>query len=182
MKLKRRYQTDDRPGWVIGACITCESCTRGKPKSENWDASRLREESDCPEHCDNCGVLLTDGGLTGYGQEYVREAVRNYTGDPKILAMWLEHFKYAFDGEPEEYGGTIRALNACSEKVQAAFPGLANIPGCYAVWDKNYGLLIAGNNLAALTAIYHSVTDDDIKVVTEKTTIVMLPWDERLKL
>ena len=127
-------------------------------------------------------MLLTNGVLTSDGVEYVIEFIRTYTGDPKVLELWRTEFKDYFSGRgPEQYGGTVRSLPACPQLIQDAFPGLRGIPGCFAVWDTEYDLLVAGTNLEALCATYNAVADGDLKVPTEKAALVFVPITEKLK-
>lgn len=52
-------------------------------------------ESDTPDHCDSCHVHL-ENPLTGDGEDYVREALSDGTGNPEVLAEWRAFYSYLF--------------------------------------------------------------------------------------
>ena len=53
-------------------------------------------EADCPQHCGTCGCFLGNP-LTGDGEEYVREVLREAKEDGKPLSpieeMWAKFYK-----------------------------------------------------------------------------------------
>jgi hypothetical protein len=57
-------------------------------------------ESDTPDHCGNCGVFL-ENSLTGDGEQYVKDAIQDGTGDPEVLATWKEFYSYLFTEEED---------------------------------------------------------------------------------
>lgn len=48
-------------------------------------------ESDCPAHCDGCGLFL-ENPLTSDGYAFVRDAIINGDGDPEVLAEWASFY------------------------------------------------------------------------------------------
>jgi hypothetical protein len=65
--------------------------------SDNYPKGPLADgggESDCPNHCDNCHILL-ENPLTMEGERYVKEAV-SADGKP-LIHEWAEFYSYLFD-------------------------------------------------------------------------------------
>ena len=57
-------------------------------------------DSDTPDHCGQCGIFL-ENSLTGDGEQYVKDAIQNGTGDPEVLATWKEFYSYLFTEEED---------------------------------------------------------------------------------
>jgi hypothetical protein len=66
------------------------------PRKEYWGACLIQGETDAPDHCYNCGVLLPTP-LTSDGEQYVKERVLTHSGDPIILDLWRSRFGYVFE-------------------------------------------------------------------------------------
>jgi len=149
-KQKRRgdYTLDD--GYVPrDACeVYCEKCTRGMlgPRQEYWDAGLIQGETDSPDHCCNCGVLLPTS-LTFEGMKYVREKVWNQEGDTEILDLWRSRFDYAFDHEIE----TFAKEHDCILRPEGAD-------------DTDYDYVFGVNSELPHGTVYTLFDDDTIKI------------------
>lgn len=59
-------------------------------------------EADCPQHCGNCHEFL-ENPLTSDGEEYVKQALIDATGDPEVLAQWSEYYGISADDDEPHY-------------------------------------------------------------------------------
>lgn len=57
-------------------------------------------ESDCPDHCDQCGVFL-ENPLTEDGVQYVRNALAEFEatgrGNPDVLKEWEAFYQWELE-------------------------------------------------------------------------------------
>jgi hypothetical protein len=103
--------------YIYQAALLCEDCAdivqevrKGKggfddypENSDIWPQGPYSDgggESDCPEHCDHCGLFL-ENPLTSDGEAYVKEFVASHqlgkTANPLPCAReWRERYAYLF--------------------------------------------------------------------------------------
>lgn len=89
--------------YVYCAALFCESCIAPtlvdlEPSEDSGEYpqgpySNGAGEADTPQHCDACKVFL-ENPLTPDGEEYVREALTEATGDAEVLRTWAEFYDY----------------------------------------------------------------------------------------
>lgn len=89
--------------YVFDANLLCEECMKkfveeiGPNTEETTDSNEYPQgptsdgggESDCPQHCDDCGVFL-ENPLTADGFEYVYEAAAKKI--TKTVQEWLDYY------------------------------------------------------------------------------------------
>ena len=114
-------------GYVIDGEMYCEDCGSSIP-----DAGMVNVgcESDTPQHCGECGCLLTEE-LTEYGKDYVLDRLVNYDGDPVILLEWAEAFNFDV---PRSFGTDhydADAVRAWVDVVFTASEALASFDDYY---------------------------------------------------
>jgi len=102
--------------YIYQAALLCESCGNNvkailqekglAPQNPNDEYSYDSDdypkglypdgggESDCPNHCDICGLFL-ENPLTQDGENYVKEC----TESDHIPDDWLEFYAYLWDGD-----------------------------------------------------------------------------------
>lgn len=118
--------------FIYHAALLCEDCAtairrdlirsgyvvRAEEDSDDFPCGPYSHgggESDCPQHCDACGVFL-ENALTADGSAYVKSAFKAYhadrSGSLAVLQTWADAYR-------EEYG------EACQE-VSPNFPANAD--------------------------------------------------------
>jgi hypothetical protein len=113
--------------YIYQADIYCEDCAkdimlRTPDKRAEEDSNAYPQgpydngggEADCPQHCGSCGVFL-ENPLTGYGCEYVCEALGQITydnaGNRPVLRTWAAR-----------YAGTDTMIDNAIQEWQALHP------------------------------------------------------------
>lgn len=114
--------------YVFQAALLCEDCARefmaanAKPDhvdmadessydSDEWPKGPYSEgggETDCPQHCDSCGVFL-ENPLTPDGGDYVREKAAEFvaTLDTDEELSWREIAALADEADQGSLGALI---------------------------------------------------------------------------
>jgi len=102
--------------YIYRADLYCEDCAKQIKARLNFSHEHLdidtfdsgdypagpypAGESDTPDHCGGCGIFL-ENPLTGDGEQYVKDAIQDGTGDPEVLATWKEFYSYLFTEEED---------------------------------------------------------------------------------
>lgn len=91
--------------YIFAAAIICSDCAAplltGLEPDEDSDHypqgpyESCEQIADSPDHCDMCGCF-TGNPLTDYGEEYVRDALREYAesgrGNADVLDQWADFY------------------------------------------------------------------------------------------
>jgi hypothetical protein len=100
--------------YVFQAALLCDECgivaKAGREPDE--DSGRYPQgpcsdgggEADSPQHCAVCGEFL-ENPLTEDGEQYVREAVAEGTGNRLVLQEWRNFYDYLFPESADDGAG-----------------------------------------------------------------------------
>ena len=92
--IDHRNAWENPNGYLVNETYLCADCAywadADETHSDDWWPLGVGE-TDCPTHCEECGVLIWEP-LTSDGIAYVRAALARGTGRAEVLATWREAY------------------------------------------------------------------------------------------